>query len=126
MIRKMDLIPYHEQATMILSQFKNVEIIHVHRCTCPNLCIVGLTAFFAFPEGKILKIVFLERRLLPTFEESREYEAIYSVEVELETIDDWPITFMVALQNGRLLEEPAKRAKHAKDDQIVGPKGYII
>lgn len=88
-VRKVELIPYHERETKLLSHFKKVGIIYVRRSSNAQTDVLaGLTSSLALSKGENLKIVVSERRLLPPFEESQECETIYRVEADPESVED--------------------------------------
>ncbi|KAK2997285.1 hypothetical protein RJ639_025852, partial [Escallonia herrerae] len=64
-VRRTNLVPYHERANQLLSQFGKVQIFHIRRGVNARAdSLAGLAASMTLPDNKTITITVGERRVL--------------------------------------------------------------
>ncbi|XP_028064066.1 uncharacterized protein LOC114267239 [Camellia sinensis] len=109
-VKKTSLIPYHERADQLLSQFRKTHIFHVKRRTNARAdSLASLAASLTLPDSKTITITIGERRVLQPLKEVSDLVPILVVTTKGENDEDWREPFITYLQHGRLPEDKVKR-----------------
>ncbi|XP_028062797.1 uncharacterized protein LOC114266101 [Camellia sinensis] len=109
-VKKTSLIPYHERADQLLSQFRKTHIFHVKRRTNARAdSLASLAASLTLPDSKTITITVGERRVLQPLKEVSDLVPILVVTMKGENEEDWREPFIAYLQHGRLPEDKVKR-----------------
>ena len=109
-VKKTSLIPYHERANQLLSQFRKTHIFHVKRRTNSRAdSLARFAASLTLLDSKTITITVGERRVLQPLKEVSDLVPILVVTTKGENEEDWPKPFIAYLQHGRLPEDKVKR-----------------
>ncbi|GMQ02073.1 hypothetical protein CsSME_00048471 [Camellia sinensis var. sinensis] len=109
-VKKTSVIPYHERADQLLSQFRKTHIFHVKRRTNARAdSLASLAASLTLSDSKTITITVGERRVLQPLKEVSDLVPILVVTTKGENEEDWREPFMAYLQHGRLPEDKVKR-----------------
>ncbi|KAK3004298.1 hypothetical protein RJ639_018394 [Escallonia herrerae] len=110
-VRRTNLVPYHERANQLLSQFRKVQIFHIRRGVNARAdSLVGLATSMTLPDNKTITITVGERRVLQPLNQVPQLEPVFIINM-IENVKDWREPFINYLLYGRLPEEKAKRAE---------------
>ncbi|KAK2966064.1 hypothetical protein RJ640_010091 [Escallonia rubra] len=78
MVRRTNLVPYHERANQLLSQFGKVQIFHVRRGVNARVDpLAGLATSMTLPDNKTITITVGERRVLQPLNQVPKLEPIF-------------------------------------------------
>ncbi|XP_020421291.1 uncharacterized protein LOC109949621 [Prunus persica] len=116
-VRNATLIPYHERAKYLMSQFQDIHVSHIPKSENDKVdALANLAASLTLPDERDIQIIVGERYLLPPaierIEEVVDSNVIKASECEEEPNDlDWPNPIMEYLQHGKLSNDSRKKAE---------------
>ena len=99
------MIPYHQRAKYLISQFQEIHIGHIRRSENDKAdALANLAASLTLPEQRDVQITVGERRLLsPALERIEEANDVNAINVfEVKEEQDWQQPIINYIQHGRL------------------------
>lgn len=111
-IKNVNLIPYHQRAKYLMSQFQEVHIGHIPRSENDKAnALANLAASLTLPEQRDVQITVGERKLLPpALERIEEANGVNAINVfEIEEEQDWRQPIIIYIQHGRLPSDPRQK-----------------
>ncbi|CAL8157612.1 unnamed protein product [Prunus armeniaca] len=116
-VRNATLVPYHERAKYLMSQFQDIHVSHIPRSENDKAdALANLAASLTLPNERDIQITVGERHLLPPaierIEEVVDSNVITTSEHEEEQDDlDWRHPIIKYLQHGKLPNDSRKKAE---------------
>ncbi|BFG37622.1 hypothetical protein CerSpe_238960 [Prunus speciosa] len=116
-IRNATLIPYHERAKYLVSQFQDIHVSHIPRSENDKAdALANLAASLKLPDERDIQIIVGERYLLPPaierIEEVVDSNVITVSKCEEELDDlDWHHPIIEYIQHGKLPNDSRKKAE---------------
>ncbi|CAL9017106.1 unnamed protein product [Prunus brigantina] len=116
-VRNATLVPYHERAKYLMSQFQDIHVSHIPRSENDKAdALANLAASLTLPDERDIQITVGERHLLPPaierIEEVVDSNVITASEHEEEQEDlDWHHPIIEYLQHGKLPNDSRKKAE---------------
>ncbi|KAK3007578.1 hypothetical protein RJ639_013432 [Escallonia herrerae] len=87
-VRRTNLVPYHERANQLLSQFEKVQNFHIRRGVDAQAdSLTGLAAL-TLPDNKTITITVGERRVLQPLNQVPQLEHVFIINM-IENVEDW-------------------------------------
>ena len=111
-IKNVNLIPYHQRAKYLMSQFQEIHIDHIPRSENDKAdALTNLAASLMLPGQRDVQITVGERRLLsPALERIEEANDVNVINVfEVEEEQDWRQPIINYIQHGRLPSDSRQR-----------------
>ena len=111
-VKNVNLIPYHQRAKYLMSQFQEIHIGHISRSENDKAnALANLAASLTLPEQRDVQITVGERRLLsPALERIEEANDVNAINVfEVEEEQDWRQPIINYIQHGRLPSDSRQR-----------------
>ena len=106
------MIPYHQRAKYLISQFQEIHIGHIRRSENDKAdALANLAASLTLPEQRDVQITVGERRLLsPALERIEEENDVNAINVfEVKEEQDWQQPIINYIQHGRLPSDSRQR-----------------